>query len=466
MADNTEVINPRALNAAGDTIATDDVDGVKFQKVKINTGESGVDGGEVTSENRFPVADSIWQSSSSMRDAFGRVRISGQDVLGYGSFEYGLNDRTIETDTNGAGAVANLVNESSISLTNGGSTSGDYAIAQTRVFHRYTPGRSQLIKFTGSFGTPKANCRQRAGYFSERDGLFLEYDGLDLYFVRRTYTSGVVVDNRVARADWDDPMDGTGVSGINLDLTKTWLCWIDMEWLGVGRYRFGFASPATGSLVPADSKAGANLLAVPYMRTANLPVRYEIENTGSSSSTTMKWICYSVDTEGGDEGDLPIQRVVDGGLFTQTLAFGVYRPVTVLRPKTTGPNGVPNRGQLVIKDIQGFVTGSNSVHFEVVLNPTGLTQNLGAPVYASAGDISEATSFAGAANDSVTGGTVVAAFYVGATTQAKSGDFAGLGQALKLVYTELNSVQDTLVVTAQGNGATTCAAAITYVEKY
>jgi hypothetical protein len=51
------------------------------------------------------------------------------------------------------------------------------------------------------------------------------------------------------------------------------------------------------------------------MRTANLPVRYEIENTGTAASAkTMKFICYSVDTEGGDEGEIPLQYPVDNGV--------------------------------------------------------------------------------------------------------------------------------------------------------
>jgi hypothetical protein len=35
-------------------------------------------------------------------------------------------------------------------------------------------------------------------------------------------------------------MDGTGRSGITLDVTKTQIFIVDLEWLGVGRVRLGF----------------------------------------------------------------------------------------------------------------------------------------------------------------------------------------------------------------------------------
>ena len=51
MADNT-VINP---GAGGDTIASDDVSGVKFQRVKVVVGIEGTYGGNVSGSNPLPV---------------------------------------------------------------------------------------------------------------------------------------------------------------------------------------------------------------------------------------------------------------------------------------------------------------------------------------------------------------------------------------------------------------------------
>lgn len=515
MADNTKVLNPAAINAAGDNISTDDLGVAKAQRVKIITGASGVDGGNVSTANPFPVVGPItdaelrassvpvsgafypatqpvsgpltnaelrasdvpvsgpltnselrasdvpvsvraFQPSSTMLDAFGRVRMSYPEVLGYGSSEYGYNSRYLEQLVSGTGVVGSAVNESSITLSTGGTASGAYAYVATKIHHRYTPGRSQLLRWTGSFATPISNVRQRAGYFDTRNGIFLEYDGTTLYFVRRTYTSGSIVDNRIARSSWSDPFDGTGPSGVNLDLAggTTWLAWADLEWLGVGRYRFGFANPASGELITCYAAAGTNVLTVPYMSSASLPMRFEIQNTGiAASAKTLKWICYSIDTEGGGPGDIPLQFSADSFNTSQTAQNGALTPILAVRAKTTGPNSVPNRGQIIVKGTEGLVTGNTSCIFRTVLNPTTLTQNGGAITWTAAGDLSEYARFSAGASDTFAGGQTIDSFYVSASAQNKGNSPGGIYRKLPLVFTDLNSVQDTLVICAAGCGA-------------
>ena len=51
MVDNTTL----NLGAGGDTIALDDIGGVKFQRVKLIHGADGVNAGDVSTANPFPV---------------------------------------------------------------------------------------------------------------------------------------------------------------------------------------------------------------------------------------------------------------------------------------------------------------------------------------------------------------------------------------------------------------------------
>ena len=69
-------------------------------------------------------------------------------------------------------------------------------------------------------------------------------------------------------------MDGTGTSGYNIDFTKSQLYVIDFEWLSVGRIRFGFY--IFGKIYYCHQISNFNELDEPYMKTANLPIRYEI----------------------------------------------------------------------------------------------------------------------------------------------------------------------------------------------
>ena len=47
------------------------------------------------------------------------------------------------------------------------------------------------------------------------------------------------IDTRVPQSQWYDPLDGTGPSGYNLDLTKNQMWFIDYSWYGAGVARFG-----------------------------------------------------------------------------------------------------------------------------------------------------------------------------------------------------------------------------------
>lgn len=53
MADNTTI----NTGSGGDTIATDDIGGVKYQRVKITLGADGVTDGDVSSSNALPISD-------------------------------------------------------------------------------------------------------------------------------------------------------------------------------------------------------------------------------------------------------------------------------------------------------------------------------------------------------------------------------------------------------------------------
>jgi hypothetical protein len=450
MADNT-ILN---AGAGGDTIASDDISGVKYQRIKLIHGADGVNNGDVSNRNPLPIN---FPADGTARDAFGWLRVSSTNLRGFGGFEYGLNDALIETQVSGTGAVTNNLNEASISLTTGGTASGARAYAQTRTFFRYVPGRSQLVRCTGTLATLTANVRQRLGYFSDRDGFYLEADGTDLFFVRRSYTGGSASNDRIPRSSWYDKFDGTGPSGISLDFTTTFLMWIDMEWLGVGRYRFGFASPTTGELLLAYAAAGTNVLSVPYIRTASLPVRYEIENTGiAAASRTLKWICYSVDSEGGEDPALSLQQSIDSGTTATALANGTFRPIVAVRAKTTGPNSVVNRGQIRLRASSVVNVGNSSILVRLVRNPTTLTQAGGAVTWAAGTGIADTAAFTNAA-DTVGGGTVIDSYYIAASSTVKGSGGAEIFFQLPIVYSELDSRQDTVVVTAAGLGGNSSA---------
>jgi len=240
-------------------------------------------------------------------DAFGRLRVSQPFTLFDSQNRYAA-DPAFDTSLTGSGTSTFLPNESAVSLAVT-TASGDKVVRQTKRYFPYQPGKSLSLLSTFVMAAAKANLRQRVGYFDTNNGLFLQRNGTELSFIIRTYTGGSVDDTRkVVQSSWNgDPLDGSGASGITLDTTKAQILFADFEWLGVGSVRVGFV--IDGQYITAHTFDNANEVTSVYMQTATLPLRFEIENTGATaSSSSMKQICSTVLSEGGYE-QTSVERV-------------------------------------------------------------------------------------------------------------------------------------------------------------
>jgi hypothetical protein len=263
----------------------------------------------------------------------------------------------------------------------------------------------------------------RIGMFDEQNGFFFEYDGQNLYAVRRTstdqlsggvsitngsptitgtntkfsselkpgdyigirgmsylvlsitsdtnmivcpeykgttITSGAVVitkrtQQRVIQSSWNiDKCDGTGPSGYNLDLTKMQMLYIDYSWYGAGAIRFGFKNQR-GEIIYAHRLPNANLRTEAYMRSGNLPSRYECNTippfTFLTASLANAATSMTVEdtSEFASAGTLVVRASGNTGATveyvnytgkTATTFTGLTRAVTNL----TGPGGLTGGG--------------------------------------------------------------------------------------------------------------------------
>jgi hypothetical protein len=84
-----------------------------------------------------------------------------------------------------------------------------------------------------------------------------------------------IVDFKVPQSAWNiDKLDGTGPSGVNVDLSKMQMFYLDYAWYGAGAIRFGFKDER-GEVVYCHRMTHANVKSEAYMRSGNLPARYE-----------------------------------------------------------------------------------------------------------------------------------------------------------------------------------------------
>jgi hypothetical protein len=292
----------------------------------------------------------------------------------------------------------------------------------------------------------KTNLRQRVGYFGASNGLYLEQNGSSVYFVERSFVTGATTDTLVAQANWNqDPLNGTGPSGITLDLSKAQILYMDIEWLGLGTCRLGFI--INGVFVPAHNFNHANLITTTYITTASLPLRYEIENVaGTSSSSTMKQVCSTVISEGGYELRGLQQAVGTNILTPRTLTTaGTLYPIISIRLKSTRLDGIVILTALSIMGI------TNNANYQWSVVASGTTTG---GTWVSAGT-SSAVDY-NITGTATAGGRILASGYFQGSNQG-SNTIDILKEALFSFQLERNSFtatpyELTLVCTSSSNG--------------
>lgn len=354
--------------------------------------------------------------AGTLRDAFGRLRISNPVTLFDSQHRYIENEKWNTLTTSGGSYNHNSF-ESAINMVVDG-TSGAKVYRETKRVFAYQPGKSLLI--LNSFAMSQvfdAQLRQRVGYFDSDNGIYLEKEGLTNYIVLRSSVSGNQVNTRIAQDDWNgDKFDGTGYSAnfnsswsTGVDVTKGNIFWISIEWLGVGNVKCGFV--VDGEFITAHTFNNVNANPSTYMTTAALPCRYEIENTALRViPATLKQICSTVISEGGyDIGGTP-------------RSFG---------PSVNNPKRLTNNAQTYpVVSIRLKPSRSNSIavpigYSFVALNNTNYRYKLvsGATIVgANWTDISANSSIQYNANNSstMTGGTILESGYFVASAQNKT----------------------------------------------
>ena len=95
-----------------------------------------------------------------------------------------------------------------------------------------------------------------------------------------------VVETRIPQYAWNlDRCDGTGPSGYNVNLSKNQMMYIDYSWYGAGHIRYGFRA-ADGNIVYCHKILNNNVNNIAYMRSGNLPARYEAHTFSKTAILT------------------------------------------------------------------------------------------------------------------------------------------------------------------------------------
>lgn len=336
---------------------------------------------------------------------FGSLKVSEQQVLGvYESSQASYDDLFTVEELTGGTSTYQAGTASHVLATT--STSGSSVKRTTNRYHYYLPGSSNFVMQTIACGdTGKTGNSRRWGLYDDQDGVFFELQGTTLNVVLRSSTSGTVVETRIPRHLWNgDKLDGEGITGATIDVTKVNIYWIDYQWLGAGRIRFGIVEP-DGSRLTCHTieNAGANVRA--YMRTGTLPLRTENVNTGATASgSELREVCMAIYTEGRrsdytfwrqDFGDISktvsspgthifsvkSKETVDGirnniVAYPELLSVYTDNPISLTiwqRSTLTGATWDIDTGSSVLGADDGTLTTPDALRFKTFFCPAGVS---------------------------------------------------------------------------------------------
>lgn len=299
-------------------------------------------------------------------DAFSRLRISNDYTLFDSKLLYDKqpilwDDRRIYGINNDTTSVHNS-NQASVTLTVTSNASCMH-VRQTYQRFSYQPGKSQLIMMTGVIGAYSNGITKRLGCFDSNNGLFFQ-SGPDNYYIgKRSSTTGTPIDILIPQEQWNkNRLDSQELITFNLD--KANIFYFNYEWLGVGDIFCGIVLGA--KFIPLHQFYNSNIIDVVTFSYPNLPLRYEIANNGFGPRSSLKCICSTVISEGGQSGSGYVYSIDRGSTPLTVVANNTLYPLISIRLISGRQNA-----NVYLENLNIISTTQNVVfRWSIYLNPT------------------------------------------------------------------------------------------------
>jgi hypothetical protein len=274
VADNT------TLNAAtvggGKTIATEDIGGIQFQRIKMSLGDQGQDVGDVSRYNPLPV-----EIGGASVSAFGDLITSENTPSLQMDFVYGINTQTGVTTVVGTGVADTNAGRLRLQTGTGGTGSATF---NSRKSAKYRAGQGMTVRFTAVYTAGAANSTQIMGFGTSTNGYFFGYNGASFGLLHRN--NGV--DTWVLQGAWNgDKMNGTGPTGYVLNPSFGNVYQIRYPYLGYGCISFWILDPDGDGWVHCHTIEYPNTTATTQLSNPNLSYWAQVINTGNTSNLIM-----------------------------------------------------------------------------------------------------------------------------------------------------------------------------------
>lgn len=221
------------------------------------------------------------------------------------SFEYTVDNTDLnENIVTGSGTVTQ---GNAMAIISSGTTAGSKARLKSTHHARYKAGFGGVARFSAKFTTPVAGTWQIAGIVDEPgstaefiNGFTIGYHGTDFAIMR--FQNDVLFE--VLRADWDDPLDGTGPSGVvysDTELANLCVFYIQYQYLGGGPQYYWVEHPATGVPFRFHTVPYAGLYLTPSTHNPNFHMTLHVNNGATTSNMIVSCASYGYFIEGPTE---------------------------------------------------------------------------------------------------------------------------------------------------------------------
>lgn len=306
---------------------------------------------------------------------FGQMRIAEKISQINGQFGYNLPLREAVIETTGNGEI--VIENSMLIIRNTDTGNGTASIESIQAL-RYIPGSMAVNEFTAvgiPVGEEWIGTKVTIGNFDDEDGFAIgSIDGVPFVMKRRYNGPGEIETIRVFQSEWNvDKLDGTGPSGLTFDFMLGNVYELSWIYLGFGPITFSIFAP-DGSIVPFHRIEYPNSQIKTHISLPYLPVRTEIDNTGSGKQIEIK--IGSLDAGIYDGGGIDVARRYRG--FNGAVESVVPKTVTdttyliAFRSADT-LNGRKNKLASLLNLLTFVTDGAQPVLIEMVFNPTVIT---------------------------------------------------------------------------------------------
>jgi len=156
------------------------------------------------------------------------------------------------------------------------------------------------------------------------------YDGITFGFHRFQNDTKTTV----PQSSFDDPLDGTGASGMTLDQTKLNAWEIRFQYLGSGKIELWVMSQSTGQFVLVHTVHYTNQNTTPSVFNTNFKFTMWVDNKATTTDLVIKCASVGYFIEGKNEFLVPFQPHESSGVIQKTTITTEVALFTI-RSKTT-----------------------------------------------------------------------------------------------------------------------------------